>query len=166
MLPIVVDEQPLLRFRIEDEQVLFSLALFDEENNPCVIIDDNELLFRATLYDVEFVGRRLIVRSHYRTILLDVTFEVPDRIVVNRARLNFNGVQFRVRNGELLLTNNNIRFYQVKWTNFIALFVIGPQLPFGMTFMTASADAVPRYFGGYMNRRSGILHSQAPPSGA
>jgi hypothetical protein len=103
---IVVDGEYLIGFRFEDGHYLLNVRLFDKGNNCVLLIRDNELVYSAAHWDVEFVGTRLILRTAAREVFLDILFEPPNRIKLERGRLLFNGVEFLIRPDYLLCMNN------------------------------------------------------------
>jgi len=106
MVPISVDGVPLLGFILGDGHLLLNLNLFDEFNNLVLRIRNNELVYHPEPWDIELIGRNLIVREAQRKILIDVNFEVPNRIVVKRGRFLCNGVEILVRPDRIFITNN------------------------------------------------------------
>ncbi len=92
MIPIIVDYIPLIVFRFGDGHLLLNLRLFDQFNNVILRIDDNALTYRTDTWDIQLVARNLILREAERQILIDMEFEPPNRILINRGRLLCNGV--------------------------------------------------------------------------
>jgi hypothetical protein len=96
IVPLMVDGQPLIRFELMQGHLLLGLRLFDEFNNLVLRIENNELVYRPIPWDIELVGRNLIVREASRKILVDLEFRVPNELVVKRARFLCNGVEMLV----------------------------------------------------------------------
>jgi hypothetical protein len=145
MVPISVDQVPLLGFILGDGHLLLNLNLFDEFNRPVLRIRNNELIFKPDLWDVELVGRRLVVREASRKVLVDIAFEVPNRIVVQRGRFLCNGVEILVRPDHVLVTNNCTLVNGNTALNCPGGLVIGPHDPPLGGFM--ALPSVPRYLG-------------------
>jgi HNH endonuclease len=95
-IPVLIDDTPIIMFRVEDEHLLLTVQLFDEENALIVQVVDNELVFSAEEWDVEFQGRTLIVRSTPRNIFVRITFEPPGRVTIDRARIWRNGIAMEI----------------------------------------------------------------------
>jgi len=93
LAPVVIDCLPVILFRLENGNLLLSLYVFDPDNSPLLIIRDNELRFSTDSWDIEFVGRRMTIRQARGDFLLDVVFEVPDRVVIERGVFQFNGIR-------------------------------------------------------------------------
>lgn len=102
----MIDGVPLLGFLLTDEHLLLNVNLFDEANEMILRVTDNALEHSVEPWDVEFVGRNLIIRAGVRNIFIDITFDAPNRIVVNRGRLLCNGVELFLRPDYALLVNN------------------------------------------------------------
>ena len=92
-VPVGVDGLPLLAFLLDDNHLLLHLRLFDEANNPVLEIVNNQLVYSVAPWDIRLVGTNLVVRDAPRKILIDITFDVPNRIIINRGRFLFNGVE-------------------------------------------------------------------------
>lgn len=145
MVPLVIDGVPILGFLLTDGHLLFNLNLFDENNDLVLQIVNNALAVSVDAWDIEFVGRRLKVRQELRNFLLDITFEVPNQVTVNRGRLMRNGVEVLVTPEYALVTNNSMLISRSTATNVGAGLVLGPgELRAGCMFRMA---AIPRYLG-------------------
>lgn len=107
MYAVVVDNIPLVGFVLTDGHLLLNVNFFDEYNNVVLRVVNNELIYAASAWDVDFVGRNLIIRESQRKLLLDITFEVPNIIRVDRGRLLCNGVEIVIRPDHVLITNNS-----------------------------------------------------------
>lgn len=89
---IRIDDDTILGFRRENGVLLTSFTYYDENEHKTLEILDNELRYSAALWDVEFVGRRLTIRRGSRDIILDILFEPPTCLTVERANLRHNGI--------------------------------------------------------------------------
>jgi trigger factor len=107
MVPIVIDNAPIVGFILTDGHLLLNLNLFDESNNLVLQIVNNAMQLSVDAWDIDLVGQNLIVRQALRNILLDIHFEVPNRIVIRRGRLLRNGVEVLITPDYALVTNNN-----------------------------------------------------------
>ena len=96
-VPVLIDDTPIVMFRVEDGHLLLTVQLFDEDNELLVQVVDNELVFSTEEWDVEFVGRQLTVRSAPRKIFVGMTFEPPSCIVIDRGRIWRNGIEIRIQ---------------------------------------------------------------------
>ena len=72
------------------------------------------------------ISRNLIVREESRKILIDITFEVPNRIVINRGRFLRNGVELIVQPEKVVIMNNQATFSGIVVKNIYGGVLIGP----------------------------------------
>lgn len=92
---IVVDDEPVVSVRREDDTLLISAILRDEDNNILVSIKDGELVHTVKHWDVEFVGKTLTIRRALWKPSLVIRFE-PDRFVIERASIWSRGVHLKI----------------------------------------------------------------------
>jgi hypothetical protein len=107
---VLIDGVVIVGFRFEDGQALLNMQLFDELNDLALQIFDNELIYSSGPWDIEFTGRRLIIRSEPRDIFIDTVFEVPSTVRIERGRLLLNGVELKIRPDSVLLVNTNATY--------------------------------------------------------
>lgn len=112
IIPIIIDSFHIIGFRIIDEVLLLDLELYSFKGNKIVEIKENELIYDANLWDVEFVGTILTVRQKLGRKILEIEFKPPHTVIVKRAQIYFNGVHVEVSKDSIRVMNNNI-----KWTN-------------------------------------------------
>jgi trigger factor len=110
-IAIAVDDTDLLWFRVDQDGRLFvNASIFDEYNLPLLIIQENAMVYSADKWDVEFKGRNLIVRQASREIFIEIRFEPPDKLCIDRARLLCNGVEILVRSSHIFVVNSDLLF--------------------------------------------------------
>jgi hypothetical protein len=105
-VPLIVDDTPIILFRIEDGQLLLTVQLFDAQNNLLLQVLDNELVYSVDPWDVEFVGKTLTVRNAPRDIFVGITFEPPSRVVIDRGHVWRNGAELAIAPHEFRLVPN------------------------------------------------------------
>jgi len=103
---LMIDGPPIVGFRFEDGHYLLNVSLFDVVNECVLQIVDNELVYSADPWDVEFVGTRLIIRAAARKIFIDMTFDVPSGFRLSRGRILFNGIEVFIAPTHALIVNN------------------------------------------------------------
>ena len=96
LVPIVIDDNPVVLFRRVDDELLFSLDLRDVNNFPAVSIEENQLVASIGHWDITFVGQVLTVRNGARDVFLRIRFSPPARIEIERARIFRNGFWIEV----------------------------------------------------------------------
>ena len=125
LLPVSVDGTPLLAFVLGDGHLLLNLNVFDEFNQPVLQIKNNQLIQSAAPWDIKLVGRNLIVREAERKILVDISFEPPHRIIINRGRFLKNGVEILIRPEQVIIANDGATFSGIMTKNWPAGILIG-----------------------------------------
>lgn len=124
--PIVIDDFPLLAFVLQDGHLLLHLNLFDENNILVLRIVNNQLVYSTSPWDIRLVGRSLEIREGAGRFLIDISFEVPNRIVVRRGRFLRNGVEIVIRPDFALITNDGTLLSGLNVVNCAAGLLIGP----------------------------------------
>lgn len=143
LIPISIDGTPVLGFILQDGHLLLNLVLFDEFNRLVLHIKNNQLLFAMSPWDIQLVGRNLVIREAARKILVDMVFDVPNAIRIRRGRFLRNGVEIVIWPDRVVVANTGLRFAGNSVTNCPVGFAIGPHdQPFPALF---SLPEVPRY---------------------
>jgi trigger factor len=91
LVPIVVDDNPVVFFQRVDDELFLNLDLRDVANFPTVSIEDNELVATVGVWDITFEGQVLTVRNGAGDVFLRIRFVPPARIEIERARIFRNG---------------------------------------------------------------------------
>jgi trigger factor len=107
---VLIDAESQLGFRIEDGHLLMHFRLFDDEDRCVAVIEDNELMYSTSLFDVEMVGTQLTLRSASRAILLRMRFDPEQGVEIPVGRFLRHGVRVRISSdgvsvGESWLSN-------------------------------------------------------------
>ena len=102
---LMIDNQPMVKFRVEDNHLLLTLVFNDPMNRLTLAVEDNELVYSVDPWDIEFVGRRLTLRIAERRVLADIVFGPPSRIAIERGHFLRNGVQAVVTRDGLTIEN-------------------------------------------------------------
>ena len=111
MLPLLVDDTPIVFFKKEDGHLLLTVQLFNAANELVVQILDNQLMYSATEWDVELVGRTLTVRGGPADIFVRMTFEPPDGLLIDRGHIWRNGVELEIHPDSFVLANDRNALY-------------------------------------------------------
>ena len=104
MVPISVDGTPLLGLIMADGHLLLNLNIFDEFNAPVIHIKNNPSIINRTM-GYSIIGTKLTVRESHRMILIEIDFQPPNKVVINRGCFLRNGVEILVRPTNILVTN-------------------------------------------------------------
>ena len=105
-IPVMIDGLAMVGFLLQDGHLLVDLNLFDMDNRRVMAIQRDQLVYSMEPWDIELKGRRLLVRISSRDILIDIAFEPPSRIVIERGRFLRNGIELLIRPTYTLVTNN------------------------------------------------------------
>ncbi len=65
---------------------------------------------RFDIITVELVGRNLIIREAQRKILVDILFEPPSQIKIQRGHFFHNGIEVEIKPDCLYIGNNRSQF--------------------------------------------------------
>lgn len=128
MCAVMVDDQPLLAFDRDEDGLGLHLMNFDEYNYPVLSIEHNQLVVGRSNWDVQFVGQVLTIRARRGTIGLRARFEPPARVVIDRARLRFNGVLTSVTSNGIDI--NHFTIAHLSFTEVEIGMRVGPQVKF------------------------------------
>jgi hypothetical protein len=125
MAPVMIDGFAPIVFAFEQGHVLLSVVLFDEHNQAVLHVEDNQLIYSVHQWDVQLVGRNLILRHGEGDILIDLLFEPPGGIRFQRGRLLYNGVEFLVH-PDYLWCSNGVGLIAHNWVSGPHGIVVGP----------------------------------------
>jgi len=103
---VAIDATPLLGFTLDEGHLFLHLQVFDEMNERVLSIVENQLVYSVAPWDITLVGRNLVIRSAPGEILVDIKFDTPNRIVVQRGRFLLNGAELLLTPDYVLLTNH------------------------------------------------------------
>ncbi len=82
---LVIANEKLIEFRIEDSHLLLSLAIKDADNQILLLIIDNELIYKTDLWDLSFIGGRITIKDKQGSILAELALKPPNEIIIERA---------------------------------------------------------------------------------
>jgi len=105
---ICIDDIPLLGFRFEGNNLLLTIYVFDRDNDPLMIVHDNELVYSTETWDIEFEGNTLSIRRGAGDFIFQVSFEPPSKLRVTRGEFFLNGASVRVSE-KWVYTSDGIR---------------------------------------------------------
>lgn len=109
MIPIMIDEIPVLAFSIINGRLNMYLKIFDEDNKVAVEIINNEVITRLDFWDITFIGNTLKVNKKSHDIFLEIDFNIPYSIHIKRGYLLYNDKGFTVYPNYIkTLKNNNV----------------------------------------------------------
>ena len=83
------------------------MSLEDSTGGSLMRIDENELVFSSTAWDVEFVGQTLTIRDAPRVISLRVCFKPPRDLHILAAKLPVAGGILSVTDDAIITPNGS-----------------------------------------------------------
>jgi trigger factor len=107
MVPVMIDGTPIIGFSFDRGFLLLTCQIFDEANNLIMFVRQNQLVYSSAPWDIQFISRTLTIRQAAREILITVTFDPPNRIIIEKARLLRNGVELLIDSDGVLIVNNH-----------------------------------------------------------
>lgn len=72
-------------------------------------------MYSAYLWDIEFVAKKITIRTKSRVILIEIEFCPPDKIKILRGKMLCNGVEVAINkndvsiNKDLIIQGNTVR---------------------------------------------------------
>lgn len=106
--PIVIDGVRLIALKFFDSHPLISLLLFDESGKLVFRILDNEISYSVDLWDVEFIGNTLTIRDALREIRFQASFLPPSTVDIGIALFYFQGQFVEITREGIYFHNNEI----------------------------------------------------------
>lgn len=113
VIPIVIDDIPIISFTIKSGNLFINFLAFDETNELIFQIVENEVVYSTEQWDIEWISNRLTIRENKGAILLRLEFNPPNNITILNARILCNGVEVHMRKNFIACLNNNIYIGQV-----------------------------------------------------
>ena len=98
---VVIANEKLMEFRIEDNHLLLSLVIKDHYDEILLLIDDNELIYKTDLWDLSFIGGKITIREPAGKILAEISFRPPSEIVIERATFWNKSYSLQVNHGSV-----------------------------------------------------------------
>jgi hypothetical protein len=147
VVPISVDGGPLIGFIIGDRHLLLNIAVFDEFNKLVLQIKNNQLFYSINPWDIQLVGTTLKIREMQKRILIEIVFNPPNKVIINRGRFLRNGIEILIRPTNILITNDSTLLSHCEFENCHTFLGIGPH---DNNFQGGTAirlENVPRYLG-------------------
>ncbi|MBZ0302981.1 MAG: HNH endonuclease [Anaerolineae bacterium] len=134
IIPIVINDVPVIMFKFVENQLLFDLQLRNAVDEPLLLIRDNVVQYASHQWDIKFVGQRLTIREKLTPISLSILFKMPNRVVIERAEFYVNGINFRVTKDSLQFPARRIMFSYIEIEGNV-MYTIGEYtLPFQAAF--------------------------------
>lgn len=122
---LAIDDESLISFRLDRGNWLLSLNVFDKNDDLMLLITDNELIYSTIPWDIELVGHNLIIREAQGNILVDLLFEPPSRIKIQRGQLLHNGIEIEIKQDYLRVVNDGFKVMRGSTNGYTHAFLLG-----------------------------------------
>jgi len=116
-VPIQIDEESIISFKYEKENLLLSFRAFDRENNQIVEIFENEISHTTSVWDAEWKANKLTLREGNGRFLLRMKFEAPNILTIDKGYFHFNHTDLLLDHELLFLGNTGARIHGNKSVN-------------------------------------------------
>lgn len=100
---LTIDGISIINFSGEDGHLFLNMNLLDSEGSTILVIEKNTLVYSTDTWDITLIGRNLILRQAQRKILFDISFETPNKIILNRANISMNSIELKILPDSVLL---------------------------------------------------------------
>src|SRR5262249_19524865 len=146
---ILVDGTPLLAFTFDQGHLFLTVRVYDDNDQLILCVDQNQLQYSISPWDIELEGRSLIIRERARKFLINLVFDPPNRVEVRRGRFTFHGMEFIVYPKRVCFANTSCAYRNNGYGNCDIAFAAG-ELPLGQS----AAVYIPTQPWSPMNRKS------------
>lgn len=106
MTAVAIDGISLLAFTFDQGYLFITLQVFDEQSQRVLWIEQNELRYCPTPWDIRLEGCTLTVREGHGKVLTEIVFSPPNRLEVCKGRFSLNGLELLVEPDMLCYVNN------------------------------------------------------------
>jgi hypothetical protein len=94
---LLMRDEKVISFDFADEgQLLLNANIRNRSGEQVLLIEENEMVYSASQWDIEYVAQVLIVRQAQGDILFELQFQPPSRIDLTRAKLAYDDVTVTV----------------------------------------------------------------------
>lgn len=106
IVPIFIDSLPIISFTLIDKHFHLSMFIYNEKNELILHINENQLVFKIDVWDIQLVGNTFTIRQAKRNILIEIKFETPNKIFIKRGKFLYNGVEVNIKPDGLFWNDN------------------------------------------------------------
>jgi hypothetical protein len=114
MAPLMIHGTTILGFVSENNNLLLNLTLFDSSNNLVLKIVNNHLYYAISPWDIQFVNRTLTIREKPKNLLIRITFNPPDTIVIEEGRIIYGEMEILIDAEQVLVFGNGYKKLTLK----------------------------------------------------
>lgn len=136
--PFAIDGQPVVSFTIDGGDVLLNIKITNEAGEDLFRVNKSELIYSVGMWDIEWVGQTLTMREGFREILLEIEFDPPNKVSINRGSLHFNGIELEIGRDYIFCLNNVSLIMNCTVNGLGYGFALGSPVPDGPSGMVMS----------------------------
>lgn len=107
-IPLMVHGVPIVSFMYENGRLLLNLTLYNHSNNPILIIKRNHLEYSIDIWDITFKAKTLTFRDAKGSILFELIFEAPNKVIINKGNIYYDGVSIKVTPDKFIVNSNSV----------------------------------------------------------
>jgi hypothetical protein len=108
MIPVMIRRHAPVGFTIDTAGLMLNLEAYDLRGRPVLRIRDSELQLSTSVFDATLVGQRLTIHDHEELVALNLVFEPPNRISLERCRITTNGVTVEIDEQNIVFRGDRI----------------------------------------------------------
>ena len=108
-MPIIIDDQPIIGYESDGENLLLYVNLFDENGDLILAIHENELVYSIDPWDIELEGNQLTLRAAKEKFMIRMRFLVPNKLLIDRGTIHYRDRSITIKDREMHVDGNNIR---------------------------------------------------------
>jgi hypothetical protein len=120
-IAVAFDRVPMVAFTHDQDHLFLTLRVTDDKNATILWIEENQLRYSISPWDIESVGRNIVIREKARDILIDIVFDPPNVITIRRGRLLLNGLELHITPDQVCFANNFLGFSRCDFVADVAL---------------------------------------------
>lgn len=107
-IPVIrVDGEPLIKFQIENGEVLPSIFIRNSDFNPILVIEKGEIQVSTRVFDYTCIGKLITIKSQGYGIDIQIKY-CPTHVEIIKAKLlGWQGTRVELREGCFIILNNN-----------------------------------------------------------
>lgn len=110
-VPIAIDGNPIAKFTRRAGRLFFDFHAYKDGKLAMKVVE-NEIVFRSDLWDLEWIGKTVTVRSDAGKPWLTVEFLPPGIVRISRAIIEFNGFEVLVGSDYVYGSNTGVLYTQ------------------------------------------------------
>ncbi|MBP9827941.1 HNH endonuclease [Patescibacteria group bacterium] len=104
-VPLIIEDQPIIGYQSDGENLLLYVKLFDKDGNLVLDIDANELVYSIDRWDIELVANQLTIRADKGKFLVRMRFIVPHKLYIDRGIIQYKNRSVFIQDQQMTVDN-------------------------------------------------------------